>query len=1185
MNIKRLEIFGFKSFKNKTILEFDRNLTGIAGPNGCGKSNIVDALLWVMGEASVKSLRGESLEDVIFSGTKTHPEGSFAEVSLLLEKGPKGFPQKYKDFSELMINRRLERGGESQYFINRSPCRMKDIKEIFMDTGAGCRGFSIIEQEAIEKLITAKPRQRRLIIEEVAGITKFRSRKTESLRKLDKVQENLQRLNDILKTQAAQLKNLSRQVKSAEKFKNLKKEIRDKEKELCCRLLEAIESERQNLEKTISRCRKEQSDLETKKQERQGRLGLMEKDIRNREALLEKERKYISDLEFKIVERRKEVEKTEAAIQLYEDSLKSQSESRGMLDKDMQSAKEKIKSIEVRLKNLKQKESKKEGQLKLLDEASSQLEHLPDLRARKEELDREIQQHKSERDEWAVQAGILESRRLFLRGEKEKTILRIQEMDLKIRKILSEKSEKTVYLKQYRQLKVQLEKDKSALEGRVQKHQETHKSLEHEVTEIQQKLSVLSHKITESRKLVNHFESPNEGNVSLLQWKPEAFQPLIKNITVEPGFEEALEVALGTHLYALLSEGEKSIQEGIDYLKQNQKGKAGFLLPLKDGERRPVEEREKLKSFPAFVCFLDEKVTFSLKTEALLNLTARTVVVSNFYSALELKKLFPGFQFVTKEGDFISRDHLVYGGSNENKTHIFKIKQETEELLKTLHERETGLAYKQSELKQKTRLFKDALLQQESLVKKQKEIVSLVQALEGEEQVMEKDIFRLTEEKETLERQQTRLAGEENQFSKEAKSAEKNLQNEEALLKTKNHILSNLQERMDRLENFKSRKRELEMELFSLQKESEMAGQETGFIRDFLHQCMAKKTGFLKTEKRLKDSLADQQSQRREIQGECHLHGREKERIEDRLKSRENDLQRKQESRQKELQSLEKTQKEWEAKKAGIYEILLQKEKQDLQQQNIKEKLLKEYQMNAGESLFVPKYKELSSQQLEEDLMSLRQRLNDTGEVNLIALKEYESLLKDNLFLTEQREDLLNSKKELLKIISHVDRLCHKRFSARLDEINFRFSRIFPIVFEGDGEARLILKKSEEGEDIEGVDIMVRPPGKSLQSVSLLSRGEKALTAICLVYSLFLVKPSPFCVLDEVDASLDDANNFRFLSVLRQMARQSRIIAITHNKRTMQVCNHLYGVTMREPGVSQVVSVDLEKSGESIRPS
>lgn len=1183
MNIKRLEIFGFKSFKNKTVFEFDRNLTGIVGPNGCGKSNIVDALIWVMGEASVKILRGESFEDVIFSGTKSHEPGSFAEVSLLLEKGPKGFPEKYKDFSELTISRRLERGGESQYFINRAPCRMKDIKEIFMDTGAGCRGFSIIEQEAIEKLITAKPRQRRLIIEEVAGITKFRSRKTESLRKLDKVQENLKRLNDILKTQDAQLKSLSRQVKSAEKFKNLKKEIRDKEKELCYRLLEAIESDREKLEDCLSCCRKDQSALESKKQELQSRFGLMEKDIKNEEDLLDKERKYLSDLEFKIVERRKEAEKIEAAIQLYGDNLKNQSESMNTIEKDVQAAKEKIKGIEIRLKSLKQKESKKKDQLKLLDESFSQLEHLPDLKVRKEELDSERQQHKSERDEWAVRIGILESRQQFLSGENEKTLLNTQEMDLKIRKVLKEKSEKTARLKQYRQIKIQLEKDISDLESHIKNHQKKHRSLEEKIIEAQQKVFVLSHKIKESQKLVNHFESPNEGNVSLLQWKPEAFQPLIKNITVEPGFEDALEAALGTHLYALFSESEKSIQEGIDYLKQSQKGKAGFLLPLEEGERVPEEDRRKIESFPAFVCFLDDKVNFSLKTKTLLRLAARTVVVSNFYSALELAKLFLGFQFVTKEGDFISRDHLIYGGSNENKTHIFKIKRETEEFLKALHNKETHLAYIQNELKQEDRLLKEALSQQESFLRKQGEIESLMRTLEREEQILEREVLSLTERKESLEKQQSRFSSEQNQLSREIKNVDKNLKNEERLLKTKVHILNNLQERIDRLENFKLQKQELEMELFSLQKESEIADQETGFIRDFLSQCEDKRAGFLKIEKRLKDSFSDQKRQLREIQKECHLHSQEKEGLEGRFKLKENDLKRKQENSKKVLQSIEETQRMWESKKAEIYEILLKKEKQDLQQQNIKEKLLKEYQVNAEGSLFVPKYKDLSSEQLQEDLDLLRQRLSDTGEVNLIALKDYESLLKDNLFLAEQREDLLNSKKELLKIISHVDKLCHKRFSARLDEINFRFSRIFPIVFEGDGEASLVLKKSEE-DDLAGVDIMVRPPGKSLQGVNLLSRGEKALTAICLVYSLFLVKPSPFCVLDEVDASLDDANNFRFLSVLKQMARQSRIIAVTHNKRTMQVCNHLYGVTMRQPGVSQVVSVDLS-SGDRIQPS
>ena len=1179
MNIKRLEIFGFKSFKNNTVLEFDRSVTGIAGPNGCGKSNIVDALMWVMGETSAKNLRGSTLSDVIFSGTSHHPPAAFAEVSLLLEKGEQGFSEKYKDLSELMITRRCERGGDSEYFINRTPCRLKDIREIFMDTGAGCRGFSIIEQEEVEKLITAKPKERRFIIEEVAGITKFRSRKEESLRKLNQVSRNLERLDDILKTQTDQLKSLSRQMKTAEKYRNLKKEIKNKEIELFYRSLDEMEERQLKLEKKLSVCRKAQEELESKKEENQSRLNLIEKELKDCESFLEKEKQYISELDFKIVERRKEAEKRETAAGIYRESLKSHKDSKDSLGKDISGSNKKIKDIEKRLMKLKAQESKEEEELKAIENSFKKLEHLPDLIKRQEELSHEIQQHRSEQNEWAIKTGVLESRREFLKKEGEKALLGKQELEVRIGQALKEKGEREAWLEKYNQLQDRLGKDKATFLKDIQTHEKKEKSLEKEVGQLRQDHSLLSYKIEESRQLVNHFESPNEGTLSLLQWNPEEFQPLIKNISVESGFETAVQVALDNHLYALLSVESQSIQEGLDYLKRNKKGKATFLCSPEEPERDNSSEREKLQSFPAFICFLHEKITFSLEAEALYRIARRTAVVSNFYSALELKTQFPDFQFVTKEGDFISRDHLIYGGSYENKTNIFKIKNKVQELSEELTSKDTLLAVKESELKETTQFLSKMRPQLQAALKKEEEISGIVQTHEKEEEVMGKEFLRFKEERDLMEKSHVHLEAEAKRLDEEIFLVERQEQEVEEITQTKGNILENLKERLDNLKHLKNRKTQLEMVLFATRKDMEMSLQEMKLLGDFLQQSSGKKVGFLKTEGSLKASIQEAESQLKEIQGECALHREEKEQKEKELEARKQQLEDKKNSRLKCQQAVSATEQQQEKRKQEIYETLLEKEKQNIQQENLKEKLFKNYRLNFEKGVFISKYEAISSEDLEKSISSFQEKLDKIGPVNLIALKEYESLLKDNLFLTKQRDDLLQSKKELLKIISHVDKLCHKRFIDRLEEINFRFSRVFPIVFEGEkGEARLVLHKEGESEENDGVDIVVRPPGKKIQNVSLLSRGEKALTAICLIYSLFLVKPSPFCVLDEIDAPLDDANNFRFLSVLKQMSLRSRVIAITHNKRTMEACGSLYGVTMEEPGVSQIVSVDLGKS-------
>lgn len=1179
MNIKRLEIFGFKSFKNKTILEFNRNLTGVVGPNGCGKSNIVDAILWVMGETSAKSLRGTALSDVIFKGTSRLPAGAFAEVHLLLEQGESGFPEKYKEFSELMISRRLERDGASECFINRSPCRLKDIRDVFMDTGAGCRGFSVIEQEAVEKLIIAKPLERRLIIEEVAGISKFKNRKLESLRKLEQVQGNLNRLKDVLKTQSEQLKRLSRQVKAAEKYRSLKKEIREREKEIYCRGLKKLEVEIQKLGQNHSRCLKSEKEIKAKKEARQSHSRLVEKDIKKLEALLKEDEKYITELELKVMKCQKEMESGGATLKLYQENLKNQGLSLESLEQEIIEARLKIKNMENELNDISKKEKKKEESLKALADGFQEMEDLPELRKRREELGMEMERHKTEKGEYTLKAGILKSKSDFLNKEIENLHFKKQKLDLKLGKFLKDKSHKTAHLTNYKNLKRDLEKDKENPLKTIRSLNDRKNYIEKEITRLSRNVSLFSYKIEESEKLVNHFESPNEGTSRLLKWKPKEYRPLIKNIVVAPNFETAVQVALDHHLYALLSENEESIRQGIDWLKQNKKGKAGFLFaPEKKFEQSNKEEREKLKSFPAFVCFLSEKITFSLQMESLFQLAHQTVVVSNFYSALDMKKQFPDFQFVTEEGDFIGRDHMIYGGSYENKTNIFKIRNQIEKFKEELASNQTALALKETNLQQIEEDLKSANTSLSFMEKKEQEIVNHIQSLEKEEEVIKKDILYMTEEKDSLENKQGNLESDQKDILHSFSLLEKKIKKEEEMITTKENILNNLMKRLERLESLPSGKYQLEIELLSLQKEREMKQREMDIIHNFLLQSSDKKSIALETEKKLKDQIKGIGVDVKQVEKELDLQKEERDRVKEKCDSGKEVIEKKRENFLKALKEMDQIEEEREQNRKDIYEITLAKEKKDIQRQSKVDHISKEYGIDWDQKVFIPQYEKLEEEELENEMSLLLKNLEKIGEVNLIALKEYESLLKDNLFLTDQREDLLNSKKELLKIISHVDSLCHKRFASHLDEINFRFSRVFPIVFEGEGgEAQLILNKEEDEEEA-GVDIMVRPPGKKLQNVNSLSRGEKALTAICLVYSLFLVKPSPFCVLDEVDASLDDANNFRFLSVLKQMSQKSRIIAITHNKRTMEICDHLYGVTVKEPGVSQVISLNLEKS-------
>ena len=1176
MNLKKIEIFGFKSFKNKTVLELRRSITGIAGPNGCGKSNIVDALIWVMGESALKSLRGSSLRDMIFSGSENHPAAPFAEVSLFLERGEAPFPGKYKKLSELMITRRLDREGESACFINRTPCRLKDIKELFLNTGAGCKGFSVIEQEAVEKLVTAKPMDRRRIIEEVAGIAKFRSQKEESLRKLELAEKNIQRLGDLLKEQGERLKALNRQMKNAEKYKALKQEIRDIEMEIFYRSMEEIEALELKAEKTILSLEKSKERERGGREETQSRLRLQKEGLSEVQALFEKEKRYLQTLDMKLLELKKEGEKRESGRRIYNESLKSHRAGKKDLEREIQESQTKLFQLEEGLKVLKFRQKKQKKEMENFKNPAHAWGRFTPLMQRQKEIEGELKEHRKSAEALRLslarrRAGSEFLKEGLLRAEKAEAVL-----DRETQKILEKKSDLSKELVSLEKKKRELKKEELLKEKMIQ--EEERAAASKEAAEERRKNELLAYKIEESEKLIRHFESPNEGTLSLLKWKPQQFRPLIKSLSVDEGFESAFQAALDPYLYALLNKEGKaaSVQQAVDYLKRQKAGRASFLLSSK--EKEDLKDRERLRKFPAVLCFLDEKAKLPPEAAALQRIARRTAVASNFSSALDLKSQFPDFQFVTLEGDFINREHLACGGSYENKTHVFQIKNNIRDLQEELIQGRKIFQSAEEKRLRADRQGQKISSRLESAQKKESALLKRMEEAALEEEGARRELFLQAEQREELKQNSKDLKERLQKCEKAEKKEEKRCNEAEDVIRAKERISESLSERLDRLKMFQEKKTEAEMSLFALNKEREMTDRQMEACKSFLEKAEGRLADFIRTEAEISANSDRESSRLLEIENERSL-------VQEELQERQKETERQSRRLQQEMENYEKEEENRKTSDIRMAELekelsqaLLEKEKQKLQKDSLKARLPEGAILE--KEVFRLKHSGAESvKELNRRKEKAAANLEALGPVNLIALREYEELLKKNLFLTDQKDDLLRSKKELLKIISHVDRLCGKKFKDRLEEINFRFSRVFPLVFEGEskGEARLILKEAESG-DLPGVDIAVRPPGKKFQSVNLLSRGEKALTAICLIYSMFLVQPSPFCVLDEVDAPLDDANNFRFLSVLKQMAEKSKILAITHNKRTMEACGCLYGVTMREPGVSQVVSVDLGKT-------
>ena len=1113
MFIKRLEIFGFKSFKNKTILEFDnQDITGIVGPNGCGKSNIVDAFLWVMGESSPKNLRGESLSDIIFGGTSKEAPGRLAEVKMILGKGKREFPSAYKKFSEIMITRKAYRDGKNEYFINEQTCLLRDIREFFMNTGAGCRGFSIIEQESIERLITAKPAQRQFIIEEAAGITKFKNRKNESRRKLDLVNQNLKRLDDILNLQSSQLSQLAGQAKKADKYKKLKQDIESRQKQVYSLAYKQLAEEQNNIFKQIDQKKQEQIN---KEQEKKKSIEKIQKSAVQEESA------------------RKSAENTSQEItarQIKSASLKDKAKNFEMIERINEKKKtvtEKRQAVKEELKNFKDF-SKESFSLENIEKETNQL---------KKYLD-EVQQNKSS---LSFNIDMLHNQIQFVEKEIENLVQEEKDIQEKIKENINYKTVAVSLIKKENQNHLLLKEKTQNLKEKEDQSLDKKSCLEKEQTDLQAAISVLTHKIEEMKKLISQFENINQGADDLIQWKPEEFSSLFQNLQADPKYNAALSSILGPYIQSIIPKEQNSLEIGIERLKNKKKGKTSFLSQL-PSLQADISVKEKIKSYPAFICFLDEKIHWNLQNSNLKPFLEQTAVVSNLKSAFKLKSQFPSFQFVTLEGDFISRDAIVHAGSADTNTSLFKIRDQIESA-------NCGLSQKKIELKTKEIQYSACLeqcqaIKEEFIRSKQKlkEASNVINSTQQNIDFIEKDNLRLSEIREKTHSKQkdfkikqAGLMEHQSHYNKEIKKWEDSLSIKHSYLKTLETALEILKE-----ENSLEQEEILVLKIINQSKNSQ------------------KILSNLELEKDIRNNQKEIESfeqQLRQTQDQINEYQTQKDQDEQNIKNIEQDI----------FQT-----------KLDINSLTAEQDKKEIEKNHLKTNFFENYQLQLEN--FELQEIDTPLEKLKEEIESFEQQLNRIKEINFLALEEYEKLSKENFFLNEQKEDLVNSKTEILKVISHIDKICRARFDEMLEAVNKRFSKVLPIVFQGDNaKAELILHEDPETKET-GVDILIHPPGKKPQSVSLLSRGEKALTSICLIYSLFLVKPSPFCIIDEADAPLDDANIFRFLSVLKEMSRTSQIIAITHNKYTMQSCRKLYGVTQEQPGLSQIVSVDSKSS-------
>ncbi|MCM8826788.1 MAG: AAA family ATPase [Candidatus Omnitrophica bacterium] len=1055
MYLKSLELFGFKSFPQKTILTFDPGITVVVGPNGCGKSNIFDAIKWALGEQSPKSLRGSKMEDVIFNGTENHPPLNYTEVTLTFSNEDNYLPIDYK---EVEITRRLYRSGDSQYFINKNPVRLKDIEELFMGTGIGEYSYSFIEQGKVETLLSYKPEEKRLIFDEASGIIKYKEKKKETLKKLQETEENLLRADDIISEVKRQIGYLERQVEKANKYKKLQDELVSVEKKIASIKMQELQNNINSVLDKINLLRKEEED-------REGRIA---------EAI--KKRQSIYD-EVNIT--RKKLEDTNSQIITINSRIENY-----------------INHIRINRKRIEEIDNY------LIDIDSS----LQDMRQRINSYNQKVEEENKfivsvDNNIKVLEEGIISCKEL-----KNKNI------------ILSEEAKKTIELEKNNILHLEEEKIKM-------NNQQVHI------------VTNLNNLLARKKRL------------------------LLDKARIDEFLNQRQKVL------SLLKEEISKVNDELSCLNKNRGELSNRLrdleLLIEDLNRQLLDREKTLVELNSYLEFLKD---LKIKYEE-FPLTKKVTVIFD-QKPTQINKLIASLKDVNFKEDKLD-DRLIYRADVEAKI----ISLPEEELIRRIEELRGEINNLQGKIKEskenKLRLSEEVGKEETTITEKDRVLVEKKQ----EEQIINEEIERLKEEAILTEKElQDCLEEIEDNENKKA-NQEKELKEIVGKLEL---AKNNLEEAQSKLAFSSEEVKRLEIEI--AKKEADVKS-----LREHKESILSKIAILEEERKSILDMIASKEKEKEinlsrkksleeEIESLAKSIDSEKERTnsfaEDKkiMEERIGFLEREEADLSKTIEIMEK---ELENLRTDIYNSKLETQKLDFERAKIKDYLKQVYNVEfieANENLPQEPYEEIKK---ERD--NLKKKLDSLGEVNLVAIEEFEELNSRYKFLISQKEDLIASQDSLKKAIYKINKSAKETFLEAFTKIEEEFKKYFRLLFGG-GRAQLILLDKDNVLE-SGVEIEVQPPGKKLQNVSLLSGGEKALTAIALIFSIFKFKPSPLCVLDEIDAPLDEANVERFNQLLKEFSPNAQFIVITHNKRTMSRADILYGVTMQEKGISQLVSV------------
>lgn len=1179
MYLKKLELQGFKSFADKTTLEFKPGVTVVMGPNGSGKSNISDAVRWVLGEQSIKTLRGSKLEDVIFAGTQARKSVSFAEVDITMDNSDGKLPI---DYSEVTVTRRVYRSGESEFFINKNSCRLKDIVELFMDTGIGRDGYSIIGQGRIDEILSTKSEDRRHIFEEAAGIVKYRTRKEEAEKKLDNTRQNLTRINDIFSELEKQLGPLESQAETAKKFF----EIREKLKYLEVGLyISNINKNKEKLNEILSQVNEVTSQLSDEEsklaelQERKEELrGLIEDLIKN----IEESQNSVFEAQNNIEKQRADIaickEKKEHNIEKYENykiDIEKSSARKLELEEDKENRKNrKLNLAEDKKRFENELHEKEEEYAKLSENMTSEQKKIEDL---KEKIMQNIDFKFEKMQIFTNLTASIESGKSRIKQIEDETKDNVHELDkermikedelITFNKISSDSNKLTTHLDE-------LNKIKSECNAKISEHENNIKKIGEElhIKESRYKFLVETEKEFEGySKAVKDVLSKCQVDKDFAKGIHGALASLIK---VPSEYETAIEMALGASIQNVVTETEEEAKKAIKFLKENNLGRASFLpiSAIKGGKLN-----ENFKGFDGVVGVASDLISYDKSYENVLqNLLGRTLIVNNMDTAVSVSKKYKySFRIVTLEGDIVNASGQMTGGSVFKKTtSILSRSREIGELEKIVAELKEKSEKAKNDLEEYKSSIESALAEYDEIAIRLQQVnielateTQKMKEIENNIERYQKKISLLNGEKEKIAETLTESSKNSDEIDKLIKSTEEeNLK----MQKIVDDFSEKNKEQQEIMNELNSDIVDLRISVSSFDESADSIDEMIAMIEEEIKNCEQNVKN--KTDEREKllienNSLDDKILELEKTIENINQISKDSEEKVSKLKT-ERETKNKE---QTEVENgIENEFKTLEILRDQNTKLDVRKSKLELDIETIQNKMWEEYETTPNTA----KDYAVVTNTTAKEVDGLKNEIRNLGPINVNAIDEFK-VLKDRYdFLNVQKTDLEESEKSLNKIIDDMVNLMKIQFAEQFDLINKNFSEVFSELFGG-GFANLRI--ADESNILEsGIEIDAQPPGKKLQSMMLLSGGERALTAIALLFAILKLNPSPFCILDEIEAALDDVNVYRYADYLKKFSEKTQFLVITHRKGTQEVANTIYGVTMQEHGVSKLLSLNLE---------